>query len=165
MRLRRTIVASAMASLLLGACSSPGNGPGGQGGTSELEVGTAQASEPVAGSSQVVVAIANRGTRDDALVGASTDAAHAVELHVTEIADGRATMRRIERVEIPAGEVVRFRPGELHLMLVVPDEQVRVGSGFELTLRFEHAGERTIPVTVATLLDLAEAELDPVGAP
>jgi periplasmic copper chaperone A len=141
-----------VATLLLASC--------GPGGTPELVVGEAQAAAPVAGSSQIVVSITNRGDGDDRLVDAETPAALDVEVHLTELADGRATMAVLEEVELPAGETVRFRPGGLHLMLTVPDETVVVGGTFELTLRFDRSDELTVPVEVVDLLDLTEDDED-----
>ena len=128
-------------------------------GTPELHVSTAQASAPVAGASQLVVTIENRGDGADRLLGADTDAALAVEIHRTVIeADGRAYMRLLEDVIIPADETVRFRPGGLHLMVVVPDERVRVGGTFEVTLRFERSAPVSLDVEVVDLLDLVERD-------
>jgi periplasmic copper chaperone A len=93
-------------------------------------------------------------------VAAETPAAVDVEVHLTEITDGRATMVVLDEVAIPAGETVRFRPGSLHLMLVVPDETVAVGGTFDLTLRFDRSGEITVPVEVVDLLDLTEPDED-----
>jgi periplasmic copper chaperone A len=131
------------------------------GGEPRLVVGEAQAAAPVAGSSQVVVAVTNEGDGDDRLVGAETPAALGVEVHLTELDGGRATMAVLDEVELPAGEKVRFRPGGLHLMLVVPDESVAVGGTFELTLRFERSDAVTVPVEVVDLLDLTEGDADP----
>lgn len=138
--------------VVLAAC-----GPSGE---PELSVGRAQAAEPVAGASQIVVEVTNTGDGPDRLVGADTPAALGVEIHLTEIVDDRATMGEVDRVEIAPGETVRFRPGGLHLMMIVPDETVRVGGTFELTLRFERSGEVTVPVEVVDLLDLAEGSFD-----
>ncbi len=132
----------------------------GPAGDPDLEVGRAQAAEPVAGASQVVVAVANHGDGDDRLVGADTPVALGVEIHLTEIDDGQATMSQVDEVAIPAGETLRFRPGGLHLMLVVPDESVQVGATFDLTLRFDRSGDVTVPVEVVDLLDLAEDTFD-----
>ncbi len=119
-----------------------------------------QAAVPVSGSSQVVVTIVNDGDGDDALVGASTDAALGVEIHLTEVEDGRATMRQLDTADLPAGERTRFRPGGLHLMLVVPDETVVEGGTFELTLHFDRSDDLTVPVEVVPLLDLADDAFD-----
>jgi periplasmic copper chaperone A len=138
-----------------------GAGGCGASGTPDVTVGRAQAAQPIAGASQIVVEITNRGDGDDTLVAADTDAALGVEIHLTSIEDGRASMSQLDRVGIPAGGTVRFRPGELHLMMVVPDETVTLGGTFELTLRFDRSGEVTVPVEVVELLDLTEEDDDP----
>lgn len=149
----RVTTAVALVALLLAACGGAGE--------PRIEVGDAQASRPIAGSSQIVVTIANEGDGDDELLGGETPAALAVELHRTIIEDGRATMVQLDGLEVPAGASVRFQPGDLHLMLVVPDETVVPGGTFELTLRFDRSGEVTVPVEVVDLLDLIEDAPDP----
>ena len=129
-------------------------------GTPELVVGRAQASVPVAGASQVVVDIDNVGDGADRLIAAETSVALDTELHLTEIRDGRATMATLEAIEIPAGERLRFRPGGLHLMLVLPDETVVAGGTFTLELSFARSGDVTVPVEVVDLLDLVDAAFD-----
>jgi periplasmic copper chaperone A len=143
----------AVVALLAAAC--------GGGGEPRIELGPAQASRPIAGSSQIVVTITNDGDGDDELVGGETPAALAVELHRTVIEDGQASMVQLDGLEVPAGGSVRFQPGDLHLMLVVPDETVVPGGTFELTLRFDRSGEVTVPVEVVELLDLIEDAPDP----
>ena len=159
--LRRLVGAGILAALLAG-CGGEAEGLGG--GTPDLHLSPAQASGPVAGASQLVVTIENRGDGADRLIGAETDAALAVEIHRTVIEDdGRAFMRLLEDVVIGAGETVRFRPGGLHLMVVVPDERVRVGGTFEVTLRFERSAPVTLEVEVVDLLDLVEQDGLEVG--
>lgn len=150
---------------LLGALLAGCGGEAGLGGgTPDLHLSAAQASAPVAGASQLVVTIENRGDGADRIVGAETDAALAVEIHRTVIEDdGRAFMRLLDDVVIDAGETVRFRPGGLHLMVVVPDERVRVGGTFEVTLRFERSAPVTLEVEVVDLLDLVERDALEVG--
>lgn len=152
--MRPRLLAALSAALVLAT------GCGGGDGEPDLEVGAAQAALPVAGSSQVVVSITNDGDGDDTLVEADTESALGVEFHLTAIEEGRASMNQLQEVEIPAGEEVRFRPGGLHLMLVVPDDTVTEGGTFDLTLRFERSGEVTVPVEVTDLLELYEDGLD-----
>lgn len=145
------------------ACSDPavpGAVPLGP-GDPDLHVSAVQASAPVAGAAQLALIVANRGDGADRLLGVESDAALAVEIHRTVIdGDGRASMRMLADVIIPAGASVAFRPGGLHLMLVVPDGRVSVGGTFEVTLRFERTGPVTLTVPVVDLLDLIEG-----GAP
>jgi len=134
---------------LLSAC-------GADDGASRIGVSDALAGPPAGGASQVVVRIANTGDGDDRLVEVTTPVAAGVEFHRTELADGRATMTIEREIALPAGEEVEFRPGGLHLMLVAPNPSLQVGGTFELTLRFEHAGERTVPVEVVPIPELME---------
>jgi periplasmic copper chaperone A len=152
-RSRSLIVLSALVAPVLTGCGATGE--------PELTVaGAAQAAEPVAGSSQIVLELRNTGDGDDVLLEADTPAALGVEFHLTSIEDGRASMGQLQEVEVPAGESVQFRPGALHLMLVVPDETVVLGEEFDLTLSFERSEPMSVPVEVVDLLDLAEAGFD-----
>ena len=146
---RPTLVVVLLALLLLVAC--------GEAGEPDLEVGAARAAEPAGGASQVVVDVTNHGDGADTLQGAQSTAAGAVEVHRTEVDDGRAEMRELDEVEIPAGETVRFRPGGLHLMLVVPDEQVTRGGTFPVVLHFARSGDLTVEVEVVGYEDLLDA--------
>ncbi len=132
-------------------------GCGGPSGTPDLDIGPARASVPVAGVSQLVLEIANVGDGDDRLVGAETDRALAVEVHETVVdAEGRALMRLLEAVDLPAGGIVRFRPGGLHLMLVVPDASVVLGGTLPVTLRFDRSPPVTVEVTVVPTVELLD---------
>lgn len=141
------LVALAGLGLVVAACAT---------GQADIEVGAARAGVPAGGATQVVVEIANTGGRDDRLVGASTPAATAVELHATEVADGLATMTELDAVTVPAGEAVAFRPGARHLMMVRPDETVTEGGTFPLTLHFDRSGEITVDVEVVPIADLID---------
>lgn len=156
MRSRRLLPASVAAALavLLAACGSDGGAP--QVGV----VGEVRVAAPVAGSSQVALTLANTGDGDDTLVGAATDAALGTEIHRTTVEDGGAVMETLEALELPAGEQVTFRPGELHLMLVVPDATVEEGGTLELVLEFERSDDLVVEAQVVDLLDLAEDAAD-----
>jgi hypothetical protein len=91
----------------------------------------------------------NSGGPADALVGAATEAAAAVELHQTIVqSNGAVTMKRHEQIALPAGRVTEFKPGGWHVMLVEARRDLRAGDVFSLTLRFQHAGEVSVPVSV-----------------
>lgn len=135
----------------------------GSGAEPWLSVTPAEAAIPAAGASQVVLAIRNDGDGPDELVGASTPAALGVELHLTEVVERETLMRELESIRIPAGQVLRFQPGDLHLMLVVPDESVVEGASFDLTLEFARSAPVTIPVEVVRTPRLREDEFAPVA--
>jgi copper(I)-binding protein len=61
--------------------------------------------------------IVNNGHQTITLVGATSSAAQAIEIHQI-VHDGNIVrMRRVESVVVAPGETVRFEPGGLHLML------------------------------------------------
>lgn len=150
---RRAAVVAALAVVTAVAA-----GCGGPDGTPDLRVGPARASVPAAGVSQLVLAIENAGDGDDRLVAAATDRALAVELHETVVDDeGRAVMElRADGVALPAGTTTRFRPGGLHLMLVVPDASVVLGGTLPVTLTFDRSPPVTVEVTVVPTVELLE---------
>ena len=162
MPIARRILAGPLAYLLVLVVVLLGCGTSGE---PVIEVGRARSAPPVAGSSQVVFRVTNTGSAADTLTGAETPAAAGAELHRTTIEDGRAEMRPVDEVEIAPGETVEFRPGGLHLMLVVPDQNVATGGTFELTLQFERTGEVTFPVSVVDLLDLVETDRENASEP
>ncbi len=61
--------------------------------------------------------IINNGLEPVTLVGASSNAAAAIEIHRIIYDGDMVRMRRVEKVVVAPGETVRFRPGGLHLML------------------------------------------------
>ena len=90
-------------------------------------------SEPVLGvesASIVVSPVPNRpaagyfvlkgGPVDEVLEFASVPYAGRTEMHETVNADGRMSMRGIERVPVPSGSTLRFEPGGKHLMIYRP---------------------------------------------
>lgn len=88
--------------------------------------------------------IRNTGTEDDALIGASSDVAMTTEVHETYMEGDTMKMRRIERIDIPAGGEVTLKPGGYHVMFIDLKEPLQAGTTIEITLEFERAGE--IPV-------------------
>ncbi|HEX7074914.1 MAG TPA: copper chaperone PCu(A)C [Hyphomicrobiaceae bacterium] len=89
----------------------------------------------------------------DRLVAAKSDVAERVELHNHVHENGVMKMRRVDAIEIPAGETVTLAPGGYHLMLFDLKHPLKAGEKVQLTLEFEKAGE--IPVT---------ASVEPIGA-
>lgn len=88
------------------------------------------------------------GSRDDRLVGASSERADMVHLHDVVEEDGVAKMRSTEEVEVPAGQRVELAPKGKHLMLMGLDAPLVAGQTYTIVLRFAEAGEQTVAVTV-----------------
>lgn len=87
-------------------------------------------------NSAAFMTVRNAGPGDRALVGAESDIAEAVELHSHIHDGGMMRMRRIDRIDIPAGTQTRLEPGGLHIMLIGLNRRLRGGDEVELTLVF-----------------------------
>jgi copper(I)-binding protein len=93
----------------------------------------------------------NKGEKGSALTAASSPAAEVVELHTHTMEEGMMRMREVEKIDLPAGEVVKLQPGGLHVMLIglkqklVPDELV------PLTLTFEDGSSLQVDAPVRKL--------------
>lgn len=91
----------------------------------------------------------NRGSTPDRLVGADTPVARSVEIHAQRMEDGVMRMRPLPGgIPLPPGETVTLGPGGTHLMLVGPTRAYARGERVSLTLRFEHAGEVRVELSV-----------------
>ncbi len=112
------------------------------------------------GTGAAYATIRNGGAESDRLLDGATDVAEVVEVHEAAAGAGDVmTMRPLpDGLEIPAGGEVTLEPGGYHLMLVGLREDLTPGKRFDLTLRFERAGEVTVPVDVRTRPSPASAD-------
>jgi periplasmic copper chaperone A len=122
----------------------------------EVREAFARASIGQATAGAVYLRIVNHASSPDRLMAASTPVAARTDLHMTVHEGNVARMRRLETVEIPAGETVAFEPGGAHVMLSGLHAPLREGDRFDLTLEFEAAGTITVEVPVRSVA--AEAD-------
>jgi copper(I)-binding protein len=129
--------------LFVAACSEPA--------PAIIEVGDAwaRATAPGQASGAVYAVIANNGEGADRLVAVSTDRAAVAMIHENSTSNGVARMRMIDRLDLPASERVELRPGGTHIMLEGLKAPLVAGERFQVRLRFEKSGEKTVPVQVA----------------
>lgn len=111
----------------------------------------ARASVGTSRPSAAYLMIHNGGGRDDALLAAQSEVAGRIEIHESAERDGTMTMRRVERVPVPAGGMARLEPRGLHLMLLDLRRPLVRGETFELSLIFEEAGTVRIPVRIESI--------------
>ena len=83
------------------------------------------------------------------LVGVTTNAAAAAEVHETMQHEGMAHMMPRTELPIAAGAVLTMQPGGLHVMLVDLRRALAVGDSIRLQLHF--GDSTTGPVTVPVL--------------
>jgi len=137
--MKRALLVSAL--FALAAC--------GQNGEPDIQPGNAWA-RPTRGDAPgaVYVAINNKGSADDRLVGVFTDRAAMAMVHQTELVDGVARMRMANEINVPAGEQIKMVPGGTHLMLEGLRAPLQVGDKFDLVLRFRKSGDKKVNVSV-----------------
>jgi copper(I)-binding protein len=99
-------------------------------------------------NSAVYGLIRNESRSADVLLGGATESALSVEIHESRLEEDMMRMRRVDSLEIPAGETVELRPGGLHIMLVGLSKPLVDGSVLQLTLRFRHAGGVRVDVPI-----------------
>ncbi|MPZ47437.1 MAG: copper chaperone PCu(A)C [Betaproteobacteria bacterium] len=86
-------------------------------------------------------ALRNAGRAPAQLVAATSPAFGEVMLHKSTEEKGRSTMVHLDKVEVPAGGEVVFKPGSYHLMLIKPTRALRIGEKVSVTFEFAN-GEK-----------------------
>jgi copper(I)-binding protein len=91
---------------------------------------------PVLKTHGAYLTITNHGADPGDLIGAASGNYGEVQMHLSQIVDGVATMQRLESVAIPAGQTVEFKPGGLHFMLIGAKAPLEEGKSVPITLSF-----------------------------
>jgi len=107
---------------------------------------------PAAKAGGGYVTISNEGETDDALVAVAADFPK-VMLHQSIEEDGVMRMRHVDRIALPAGEIVELAPGGYHLMFMGLTDPLEPGQEFPVTLTFEKAGDVEVMFKVEARTD------------
>jgi len=91
--------------------------------------------------------VRNTGAAAEILTGISADIAGSAQMHETRNQGGVMSMQPVERLTIPPGGAVAFRPGAYHVMFLDLKAPLKKGEHFKAVLTFEHAG--AVPVDFA----------------
>ena len=89
-----------------------------------------------------------RSERADRLLGGRTPLAERFELHTMAMEGDVMRMRQLDKIDLPAGQLVEFKPGGLHVMLVGLKRPLTLGTKVPVTLKFERAGDVKVEMTV-----------------
>jgi len=101
------------------------------------------------GNSAAYMILQNGTNVDDELIGASSDAAQAVELHLSQMnADGTMEMIQQQSISLPAGGKTELKPGSYHIMLIGLTRDLKAGDEISLTLKFKNRADLTLTVPV-----------------
>ncbi|MBI2959810.1 MAG: copper chaperone PCu(A)C [Betaproteobacteria bacterium] len=82
------------------------------------------------------------------LVDAESPAAAAVEVHEMRMDGNVMTMRRVRKLDLPAGKVVELKPGGIHLMLIDLKQPLKKGESVSLRLKIEGKDKKVSTVEV-----------------
>jgi copper(I)-binding protein len=137
----RTLLAVIASTLLLGGAAWAQDGP--------IVIEQPWARAATSGNSAAYLVMENRGAEPDRLVGLASPAARSSELHTSSVdANGVASMRPVQALELPPGGRATLTPGGMHIMLVGLARPLEDGQHFQLSLTFEKAGVVTVDVAV-----------------
>lgn len=115
----------------------------------QAEGANAYATAEGATTGAVFLTLHNPGADADKLMTVKTDAATISEIHESYVDDaGTMQMRKVDSVDIPAGQQVTLKPDGYHIMLMGLTKPLVEGETFNVTLTFEKAPEVTLPVTI-----------------
>lgn len=123
--------------------------------TSTVEVIDATVRVPLPGKNltSAYFLLHNTGEEARSLVSVSAEFAERAELHEHDSVDGMMRMRRVDSVEIPAGEQVRFASGGYHVMLFGLNRRPRTGDPLQLLLRFDDGSEQSVKAYAVSVFD------------
>ena len=111
----------------------------------------ARAVPPGQPNSAVFMTLTNASKQPRALVAAQSAAAKTVELHTNVDDNGVMRMRKIERIEVPAGGSVQLKPGGLHVMLIGLNGDLAAGGKVALDLSFDDGSHAQVQAPVRTI--------------
>lgn len=113
------------------------------------------------GNSAAYMMLKNFTEVNDAVIGASSDVATAVEIHLSQMgADGTMQMIQQEKFDLPAGSELELKPGSYHIMLIGLKKELKAGDEFTLTLHFQNYEDITLTIPVKDAADMGGSGMD-----
>lgn len=112
-------------------------------GQGALKIDGAEYRAPLGVSGIGVAYFSVTSPSDDAIVGISSPQADRIEMHASVTEGTQSSMKRQERVELPAGQMVTFAPKGLHLMVFAPKPLQR-GATFPIQIDLQSGRSETI---------------------
>lgn len=152
--MKRIFVIVLAGMLLLSACGAPKSGA--------IEASDFWARSGLKdGNSAAYMMLVNGTGQDDELIGASSDVAMAVEIHLSQMgADGVMQMMKQESVAIASGGELELKPGSYHVMLIGLVKDLNVGDEIALTLHFQNHEDITLTIPVKDAADMGGSGMD-----
>jgi len=112
------------------------------------------------GNGAVYMQLHNHTATDDALVGASSDVAEAVEVHLSQMNNGVMEMIPQEKIDLPADGEIELKPGSYHIMLIGLKQDLKAGDKISVTLHFQNHADITLEVPVEDAANMGGSGMD-----
>ena len=113
------------------------------------------------GNGAAYMILQNHTSEDVALIGASSDAAMAVEIHLSAVdAAGTMQMTKQESVTVPANGELELKPGSYHVMMMGLKQDLKAGDKISLTLHFKNYEDITLTVPVQDAANMGGSGMD-----
>jgi periplasmic copper chaperone A len=113
------------------------------------------------GNSAAYMMLVNGTAQDDELIGASSTAANAVEVHLSQMGtDNVMQMIKQDAVEIPSRRILELKPGSFHIMLIGLKQDLNVDDSITLTLHFRNYGDVILTVPVQDAANMGGSGVD-----
>jgi copper(I)-binding protein len=122
----------AIVALVLAAC-----------GQEALRIDGAEYRAPLGASGIGVAYFSVTSRSDDAIVGISSPEADRIEMHTSVTEGTQSSMKRQDRVELPAGKTITFAPKGLHLMVFAP-KPLQPGATFPIQIDLQSGRSETV---------------------
>lgn len=110
-------------------------------------------------NSAAFMVLKNTSNQDRALVSAQSDVSKVVELHTHIKEGGMMRMRRINKIDIKAGNETVLKPGGLHVMFIGLKQPLQPGDKIELQLEFDDKSSVTLQVPVKMVAGMQKKHL------
>jgi copper(I)-binding protein len=114
----------------------------------------ARAVPPGQPNSALFMTLTNSGSTDRALVEASSLVANKVELHNHIDDNGVMRMRRVEKIDIPAGGSAELKPGGYHVMLIGLHQQLTPEQEVTVQLSFDDGSQTSFVAPVRSVMQM-----------
>lgn len=115
--------------------------------TASVEVTDAWARATMPGQAVAGVYLHVKSMLKGRLVGVKSSSAKTAEIHSMSQEGGVMKMRKLDFLDLPAGEAVALEPGGNHVMLFDIRKPLKVGERIKLTLVIEQGGKKfDVPV-------------------
>jgi periplasmic copper chaperone A len=109
----------------------------------------ARATPPGARAAGAYLTLTNTGNETDTLTGATSEAAHDIQIHQMSMNDGVMEMAQVEGgLSILPGSNVVLEPMGFHLMLMGMEQPFVEGQCIEMVLHFDKGGDMPIQLNI-----------------